>query len=332
MDIEIYREFMALAAHKSFVSAARDLNMSQPSLSRHMNALAHDLGCQLFYDTRPLSLTAAGEVVLKHAGKIIGDQANMLAELHALPASSNNRILILDLLHTNALYVGINEAVACAKERFAGLRVEYVNMDNSGLGGQQMIDAGKVDVAFETVITEDAPTELEVSDTVEAIWVPEFHGELVAGVSRTSPLATRTELSLRDLAQSRFILQANRYSERFREDFIELCREVGFYPNITLVPTDNPLEFYAADPGDGIHLLTKVDRKYKPLMSDMLKQHVTILPFTDKKRYVDAFALMKSDPNRPDLEYFAELLREHAEAHLPSLETGTASCGAPAHE
>ena len=74
MDIEVYREFMALAAHKSFVSAARDLNMSQPSLSRHMNALSNDLGCRLFYDTRPLSLTAAGEVVLKHAGKIIGDQ------------------------------------------------------------------------------------------------------------------------------------------------------------------------------------------------------------------------------------------------------------------
>ncbi|WP_139653671.1 LysR family transcriptional regulator [Raoultibacter phocaeensis] len=312
MDIEIYREFMALAAHKSFVSAARDLNMSQPSLSRHMNALANDLGCQLFYDTRPLSLTAAGEVVLKHAGKIIGDQANMLAELQALPASSNNRILILDLLHTNALYVGINEAAAQAKERFPGLRIEFVNMDNSGMGGQQMIDAKKVDISFETIISEAPTTELELSDSVEAIWVPEFHGELVAGVSRTSPLAGRESLTLKELSQSRFILQANRYSERFREDFIAMCREVGFYPNITLVPADNPLEFYATDPGDGIHLLTKVDRKYKPLISDLLKQHVEIVPFADKKRYVDAFALMKSFPDRPDLEFFSELLVEHA--------------------
>lgn len=187
MDIGIYREFMTLAAHKSFVSAARDLNMSQPSLSRHMNPLASDLGCQLFYDTRPLSLTAAGEVVLKHAGKIIGDQANMLAELQALPAFSNNRILILDLLHTNALYVGINKAITQAKERFPGLRIEFVNMDNSGLGGKQMIEAGKVDISFETVISEKPTTELDIADTVEAIWIPEFHGELVAGVSRTSP-------------------------------------------------------------------------------------------------------------------------------------------------
>ncbi len=38
MDIEVYREFMVLATHKSYVSASRDLNMSQPSLSRHMTA------------------------------------------------------------------------------------------------------------------------------------------------------------------------------------------------------------------------------------------------------------------------------------------------------
>lgn len=91
-----------------------------------------------------------------------------------------------------------------------------------------------------------------------------------------------------------------------------MCLEVGFYPNITLVPADNPLEFYASDPGDGIHLLTKVDRKYKPLISELLKQHVTIVPFKDKKRYVDAFALMKDDPERAELECFAELLAEHA--------------------
>ena len=47
MDIEVYREFMVLATHKSYVSASRDLNMSQPSLSRHMTALQHEraAGC-----------------------------------------------------------------------------------------------------------------------------------------------------------------------------------------------------------------------------------------------------------------------------------------------
>ena len=313
MDIETYREFMVLAAHKSFVSAARDLNMSQPSLSRHMAALSNDLGCQLFYETRPLSLTAAGEVVLKYAGKIIGDQANMLAKLHTLPTSRSGRILILDLLHTNALYIGINEAMALAKKNFAGLRIEFLNLDSSGLSAQQMIEAGKVDISFETVITDSSPANPNLPDSVQAIWIPEFHGELVVGVAKDSPLASRTDLGLKDLSQSRFILQANRHSERFREDFIRMCSEVGFYPNITLVPSDNPLEFYATDPGDGIHLLTKVDRKYKPLISDLLKQHVTVLALKDKKRYVDAYAFMKKDSGRAELDFFAEQLEQHAE-------------------
>ncbi|MEG0758017.1 MAG: hypothetical protein RR505_06375, partial [Raoultibacter sp.] len=133
------------------------------------------------------------------------------------------------------------------------------------------------------------------------------------GVAKDSPFAGRTDLGLRDLSQSRFIMQANRYSERFREDFIKMCLEVGFYPNITLVPLDNPLEFYATHPGDGIHLITKVDRKYKPLISDLLRQHVTILPLTDKKRYVDSYVLMKTDPERPELDFFSQHLTEHAE-------------------
>lgn len=314
MDIEIYREFMVLASHRSFVSAARDLNMSQPSLSRHMAALEKELGCELFYETRPLSLTSAGEIVLKFVGKLIGDQANMMTELHSLSTSRNKRILILDMLHTNALYIGINEAAGLAKQQFTGLRVEFPNMDSSGLSAKQMIETGKVDISFETVITDDVASDPKLPVSMRSIWVPEFHGELVLGVAKDSAWASRTNAKLSEFSESRFILQANRHSERFREDFIAMCLQVGFYPNITLVPSDNPLEFYATDPGDGIHLLTKVDKKYKPIIADLLKQHVSILSLSDKKRYVDAYAFMKKDSERPELKFFAEQLEKHAES------------------
>lgn len=314
MDIDIYREFTVLATHRSFVSAARDLNMSQPSLSRHMNAFAKELGCQLFYETRPLSLTAAGEVVLKYAGKIIRDQQNMLAELDQLPTALGNRILIIDLFPTNALYVGINETAALAKQKFPGLRVEFINMDSSGMNAQQMVEMGKIDISIETTISNSqVPLEPKVSDMLQAVWIPEFHGELVVGIAKESPLALRSDLQLSDLAQSRFILQANRHSERFREDFIRICSERGFYPNITLVPADNQLEFYGSHPADGIHLLTKVDRKYNPLISSLLKEHVKIRTLKDKC-YVNSYALLNSYPDRPELEFFAEHLRQHAES------------------
>lgn len=312
MDLDIYREFMVLATHRSFVSAARDLNMSQPSLSRHMNAFAKELGCQLFYETRPLSLTAAGEVVLKYAGKIIRDQKSLFAELDQLPAAIGKPILIVDLFPSNALYVGINETAARAKQEFPGLRVEFINMDSSGMNAQQMVEMGKIDISIETTITQELRTAPEMPDELQAIWIPEFHGELVVGVAKESPFASRPHLHLSDLAQSRFILQANRHSERFREDFIRICSKRGFYPNITLVPADNQLEFYGSHPHDGIHLLTKVDRKYNPLISSLLKEHVKICALEDKC-YVNSYALMSAYPDRSELSFFAEHLREHAE-------------------
>ena len=124
MDIELYREFMTLATHKSFVAAAQALNMSQPSLSRHMATLSREVGARLFYETRPLSLTKQGEIILKYAGKIIRDQENMLSDLRSLPSAQNRRILIVNMLHANTLFIGINEVSPKAKKMFEGLRIE----------------------------------------------------------------------------------------------------------------------------------------------------------------------------------------------------------------
>lgn len=314
MDIEIYREFTILATHRSFVAAARELNMSQPSLSRHINALQTELGCKLFYDTRPLSLTASGETVLKYAGKIVGDEANMLADLKKLSATKNSRITVVDLLHTNTLYLGLSEAISEAKKQFSGLRIDYLDMNDSGLSALQMVENGKVNISFETTITSEPAPPLEVPESLRSIWVPEFHGELIIGVEKGSPLAGRTDLTLKELERSRFVLQANRCNERFKEDFIKMCHEAGFYPNITLVPTDNPLSFYASSFDDGIHLISRVDKKYPTLMGEILKRNMDFASFSDKKRYVNAYAIMKDDFELHEINFIAEYLEDHAEA------------------
>lgn len=320
MDTEIYREFMTLVTHRNFVSAARDLNMSQSSLSRHMAALSHELGCQLFYETRPLTLTAAGEVVLRWSGKIVGDQASMKAELKSLPPSNDTRITVADLLSLNMLYIGLTDAINRAKAAFPGFRADYLEMQNSGLNPSEMVEKGRVDISFEVIAGDKPTTSLERTDGLQAIWVPEFHGRLVCGVGKESPLASKQSRPLSDFSQSRFILQANRYSERFRKDFIEMCSEVGFYPNITLVPSDNPLEFYSTPPKDGVHLLSRVDRSYRPLISEGLKRNAAIVTLEDKDRFVDAFIIAKAHPEQPELAFILECLKAHAESERERLE------------
>lgn len=313
VDTEIYREFMTLVTHRNFASAARNLNMSQSSLSRHMMALSHELGCQLFYETRPLSLTAAGEVVLRWSGKIVSDQASLHAELKALPPLNGTRITVADLLSLDTLYIGLTEAVNRARTTFPGFRVDYLEMQGSGLNPCQMVAREHVDLSFEVVLSDTPTTELDLGSDVQAIWIPEFHGSLVLGVAKDSPLAEESSRPLADFSQSRFILQANRYNERFRDDFIAMCADVGFYPNITLVPSDNPLEFYSAPLKDGVHLLSRVDRKYRPIISEGLKKNATIVSLNDRKRYIDAFAVAKANPQQPELSFVLECLKQHSD-------------------
>lgn len=312
MDLEYYREFIALISHKSYASAARDLHLSQPSLSRHMMALEKYLGCALFYDTQPLTLTAAGEILAKYAGRAISEHENMLAEIRATSLPSNAPVRILDLLHTNTLYIGIKDVIEQAEREFGSFRVEYVNMNGSGLDPYQMVTKGKVDLSFQTTISDEPLTSLEVPEGLRAIWIPEFHGELVIGVSKESPLASRESVSLKEISSQRFILQAALHAELFRKEFIKMCHELGFYPNITLVASDNPFDFYGSDPGDGIHLLSRVDKKYQPFVANILKQRVNIVRLSDRKRYVESFAIMKKDPADPELAFFADKLAAHA--------------------
>lgn len=127
-----------------------------------MMALEKYLGCALFYDTQPLTLTAAGETFAKYAGRAISEHENMLAEVHALSLPTSAPIRILDLLHTNTLYIGVKKAIEDAEREFGAFRVEYVNMSSSGLNPYQMVEKGKVDVSFQTTIVNEPTTALEV--------------------------------------------------------------------------------------------------------------------------------------------------------------------------
>lgn len=67
---EYSREFVVLARRLNFSEAALELNVSQPSLSRHIAELERELGFKLL-ERNPVSLTAAGKHYLEVAGTII---------------------------------------------------------------------------------------------------------------------------------------------------------------------------------------------------------------------------------------------------------------------
>lgn len=72
MDTSYMREFLVLAKHLNYTSAAQALYISQPTLSRHISALEEELGVTLLNRTRhAVSLTASGEEAVLSFGSIM---------------------------------------------------------------------------------------------------------------------------------------------------------------------------------------------------------------------------------------------------------------------
>ncbi len=71
-DLRQLRHFVALAEHGHFARAAEAVNLSQPALSRSIQALESQLGCPLLdRHSRGFSLTAHGRLVLEHARRLL---------------------------------------------------------------------------------------------------------------------------------------------------------------------------------------------------------------------------------------------------------------------
>ncbi|HJA29414.1 MAG TPA: LysR family transcriptional regulator [Candidatus Olsenella pullicola] len=78
MELEQLRRLDAIARAGTISSAAEELHMSQPSVSRSMRALERELGCELFERTRNhVELNEAGRVALRHARAILAEERRM---------------------------------------------------------------------------------------------------------------------------------------------------------------------------------------------------------------------------------------------------------------
>ena len=90
MDLQQLRTFRTVARRRSFTRAAQELHLSQPAVSRQVEALEASLGASLFSrQGRRVALTEAGRRLLDYAERIlelVARAERALAELHQLEA------------------------------------------------------------------------------------------------------------------------------------------------------------------------------------------------------------------------------------------------------
>jgi len=201
MELRHLRYFLAVAEAAHFTRAAARLHVSQPTLSQQIRALEGQLGLTLFDRVgRGVALTAAGELLLPHARRVmreLDDARLALAELHGL-ARGTLRVGVMQTVNACLIPELVARFGAAHPGIQLGAREMSVDDIESGLAsgaldlGISFLPAAKSGLAGEELFSE----------------------ELVAVVPAAHGLAERRQLRVRELADTPLALLSPEYCTR----------------------------------------------------------------------------------------------------------------------
>jgi DNA-binding transcriptional LysR family regulator len=218
IDLRRLRYFVAVADTLHFGRAAAELRVSQPPLSRAIQALEEEIGAPLFVRTkRRVALTAAGAALLPEAQRLLR-QAGQLKEGAQRAARGETGTLALGCISA-AAYNVLPELLPEFHRRYPGVRLAL----QEGTTDLQLaaLRQGEVDLALVLPPVDD-----------EALgYAPVFRDTLVAAL----PAARREKrgrIPLKSLAQEPFILFPRKVGPGLYDLIVGFCQRAGFSPKI----------------------------------------------------------------------------------------------------
>jgi DNA-binding transcriptional LysR family regulator len=187
--------FHAVATYRSYSRAAREaLHISQPAVSKHVQALEASLGVQLFHRMgREITLTEAGCIVLRYAQRVqaLTDETHQaLCELQGLERGS----LSIGASATAGTYL-LPSILAAFSQRYPGIRLS-LDVRNT-----EQVVSGMVDRQWSLGFVGNLPAHPLLSVQ------PYCRDPLVLVVPPEHRLASLHTVSLRDLAGETWVLR-----------------------------------------------------------------------------------------------------------------------------
>jgi DNA-binding transcriptional LysR family regulator len=193
MNTDDLEWFVALAEAPHMTRAAEQLNTTQPTLSRSLARLEHEIGAPLFDRVnRRLRLNASGEILLQHARRSLLELRSATEQIRSARDPDRGTVR-LAFLHSVATWL--------APELIRGFRarapqVQFVLTQAATYELENLVAEGVVDLA----VTGPRP------DTADLAWHPIHTEELCLVVPRDHRLAGRARVGIEAAAGEPFIM------------------------------------------------------------------------------------------------------------------------------
>jgi DNA-binding transcriptional LysR family regulator len=243
VEVRHFAALQALADEGSFGRAAFRLGYTQSAVSQQIATLERIVGERLVErpgGPRPVSLTEAGRLLLRHAESIVARLQAAQADLHALRAGEAGTLRVGIFQSAGARV--LPEIMRRFTDQWPKVEVMLEELEDDAIA--QAVEAGKIDVGFVMLPVGELPLE-----TVELLRDP-----YVLIVPADSPLAG-TAPSLADLRGVRLV----GFREAHAVDPIEAAfRAEGVEPTWAFRSNDNPTVQALVAAGIGVAVMPEL--------------------------------------------------------------------------
>ncbi|MEV4681755.1 LysR family transcriptional regulator [Streptomyces kurssanovii] len=200
MELEVrhLRALCAIADTGSLHKAARQLGVSQPSLTTQLRRIENFLGAALFSRERTgCRPTPLGRSVLSRARPLVAEMGALVVEAKAAAAGEGGPLLRIGSTASRALAGWLRRL----RDRLPGTDIS-LHMDVSANALLRMVAAGQLDVAF---VHEVEGCPLLVPDGLRVRVLVEREPQFVS-LARDHPAAAAPVVDLADLAHDRWMV------------------------------------------------------------------------------------------------------------------------------
>ena len=217
METHQLRYFLAVAQTGSFTQAARQSNVSQPSLSIQIAKLEDELGGPLFERTRKGGrLTARGATFLPRAKTILEEMESAREDAKAQSGLTLGKVS-LGCMPTTGAHL-LPPILTSFRKAYPKIQVHLKEESSPDLARD--LEQGEVELA----IMDEAG--LRPGLDHQAVLTE----ELLLALPAKHPLAGKNTLSLRQVAEEPFILMKSGHG--FRQITLDLYRKAGLEPKV----------------------------------------------------------------------------------------------------
>ena len=215
--------FKTIAQYGTITAAAKQLYISQPSLSQTLRQIEDEVGTPLFdRSTSPFHLTYAGERYLKAVEAMLDIETRLKEEIESIRRDDGGR-LRLGISVTRAMQV-LPDVIPIFTKAYPNVTIELTEAASASLEG--LLQKGQIDLALAALEANEANIAYELIEK-ESIGILAGKGSQLAQL-----VPSGTPISLEMVEKEAFVSLDTSHSSRIIQD--RLFRRYNIRPKILL--------------------------------------------------------------------------------------------------